>query len=303
MMTELETFKPQHEFFIGVDSDGCVFNTMEMKHKKVFIPLAIEVWGLKGIEKQFTETAEFVNLYSCLRGTNRFPALLETFRLMENRKDMKDHFHELPAYEGLKDFCRSAKSYSNQELRRYMETQKGTFLEELLYWSEEGDRRMKKESEGNQPFPHVKRALERMSGICDTMIVSAAASSALEFEWGQCGILEYMDLCAGQEHGSKIKQLSAAGKKGYPQGHALMIGDSPGDLKAAKENGMLFYPIVPRDEALSWKEFSEKVFDAFLDGRYEGEWERKLIGKFMEAQPACVLWETLDGEVSIQYEI
>ncbi|MBS6643124.1 MAG: HAD hydrolase-like protein [Clostridiaceae bacterium] len=234
---------------------------------------------------------------------NRFPALLETFRLMENRKDMKDHFHELPAYEGLKDFCRSAKSYSNQELRRYMETQKGTFLEELLYWSEGGDRRMKKESEGNQPFPHVKRALERMSGICDTMIVSAAASSALEFEWGQCGILEYMDLCAGQEHGSKIKQLSAAGKKGYPQGHALMIGDSPGDLKAAKENGMLFYPIVPRDEALSWKEFSEKVFDAFLDGRYEGEWERKLIGKFMEAQPACVLWETLDGEVSIQYEI
>ncbi|PNV60945.1 haloacid dehalogenase [Clostridium sp. chh4-2] len=299
MMTQLETFKRRHEFFIGVDSDGCVFDTMETKHKKVFIPLAVEIWGMKEIEKQFTETAEFVNLYSCLRGMNRFPALLKTFRLMENRKDMKPFLHRLPPFHQLEDFCTFAKSYSNQELCGYMTAHKGTFLEELLFWSEEGDRRMKTETEGNQPFPFAKPALERMAQFCDTMIVSAAASSALEHEWGQCGLLDYMSLCAGQEWGSKKKQLSVVGKNGYQEGRALMIGDSPGDLEAAKENKMLFYPIIPRWEEKSWSYFGESVLDAFLEGRYEGEWEKKMISRFMEEQPRFAAWETLNGEVSI----
>jgi len=27
----LKEFKPQHEFFVGIDSDGCAFDTMEVK--------------------------------------------------------------------------------------------------------------------------------------------------------------------------------------------------------------------------------------------------------------------------------
>ena len=33
----LAEFKPQHEFFVGIDSDGCAFDSMEIKHKECFI--------------------------------------------------------------------------------------------------------------------------------------------------------------------------------------------------------------------------------------------------------------------------
>ncbi|MCY4570231.1 MAG: hypothetical protein OXD49_18235, partial [Candidatus Poribacteria bacterium] len=32
----LYDFQPQHEFFVGIDSDGCVFNSMEVKHNDCF---------------------------------------------------------------------------------------------------------------------------------------------------------------------------------------------------------------------------------------------------------------------------
>ena len=45
----------------------------------------------------------------------------------------------------------------------------------------------------------------------------------------------------------------------------LMIGDAPGDLKAARANGALFYPINPGAEDLSWKRFHDEAFDRFVD--------------------------------------
>ena len=30
----LHDFRPTREFFIGIDSDGCAFDTMEIKHKE-----------------------------------------------------------------------------------------------------------------------------------------------------------------------------------------------------------------------------------------------------------------------------
>jgi hypothetical protein len=37
----LEDLKPQKEFFIGIDSDGCVFDTMEIKQKECFCPSSL----------------------------------------------------------------------------------------------------------------------------------------------------------------------------------------------------------------------------------------------------------------------
>jgi len=34
----LREMKPEHEFFVGIDSDGCAFDTMEPKHKECFCP-------------------------------------------------------------------------------------------------------------------------------------------------------------------------------------------------------------------------------------------------------------------------
>ncbi len=50
---------PQHEFLIGVDSDGCVFDSMELKHKECFIPEIIRLYHLQAVSKYARETAEF----------------------------------------------------------------------------------------------------------------------------------------------------------------------------------------------------------------------------------------------------
>ena len=70
-------FTPKHDYLVGIDSDGCAFDTMELKHKECFIPNIINYWGLQGVSKYAREAAEFVNLYSKSRGINRFPALVE----------------------------------------------------------------------------------------------------------------------------------------------------------------------------------------------------------------------------------
>src|ERR1700729_90303 len=81
----LRSFKPAHEFFIGIDSDGCVFDSMEIKHKECFTPMFIKHFQLQAVSKYARETWDFVNLYSKTRGANRFPALSRALNLLRVR--------------------------------------------------------------------------------------------------------------------------------------------------------------------------------------------------------------------------
>ena len=78
---KLKNLKPKHDFLVAIDSDGCAFDTMEIKHKECFIPNIIKYWNLQPVSKYARDAAEFVNLYSHWRGINRFPALTMTFDL------------------------------------------------------------------------------------------------------------------------------------------------------------------------------------------------------------------------------
>ena len=79
----------QKDFFVGIDSDGCAFDTMELKHKECFVPNTIKYYGLQAISKYAREAAELVNLYSRSRGINRFPALTETLEWLQKRPEVK----------------------------------------------------------------------------------------------------------------------------------------------------------------------------------------------------------------------
>src|SRR3990172_7506346 len=81
--------KKQNVFLVGIDSDGCAFDTMEVKHKECFIPNIVQHYGLAGVSKYAREAAEFVNLYSKSRGINRFPALIETLEWLRDRAEVK----------------------------------------------------------------------------------------------------------------------------------------------------------------------------------------------------------------------
>src|ERR1700730_920994 len=84
----LSDFQPTKEFFIGIDSDGCVFDSMEIKHKECFTPMFIKHFGLQAVSKYARETWDFVNLYSTTRGANRFPALSRALNLLRERPEV-----------------------------------------------------------------------------------------------------------------------------------------------------------------------------------------------------------------------
>ena len=75
-------FPRKKEFLIAIDSDGCVFDSMNPKQIVVFHPKIMEFYKLWDIESYLREVAEFVNLFSRTRGCNRFIALQHTYRFL-----------------------------------------------------------------------------------------------------------------------------------------------------------------------------------------------------------------------------
>ena len=44
MEKTLENFVPKHSFLVCIDSDGCAFDVMEVKHKECFCPATVNDW-------------------------------------------------------------------------------------------------------------------------------------------------------------------------------------------------------------------------------------------------------------------
>src|ERR1700730_5096815 len=126
---------PQHEFLVGIDSDGCAFDTMEVKHKECFIPNIINCYGLQGISKYAREAAEFVNLYSKSRGINRFPALIETLELLRQRPEVKARGVEIGAARGLVDWIQRETKLGNPALETAVKATGDPDLAQALEWS------------------------------------------------------------------------------------------------------------------------------------------------------------------------
>jgi phosphoglycolate phosphatase-like HAD superfamily hydrolase len=141
------------------------------------------------------------------------------------------------------------------------------------------------------PFPYVRESLEKIAPLADVIVVSATPCEALTREWEEHDIAGYVEVIAGQEMGRKAEHLDYATKGRYERNHVLMIGDAPGDMKAAKANDALFYPINPGNEVESWKRFHDEAFDKFINGQYAGDYEAKLIAEFDECLPERPPWE------------
>ncbi|MBD3240838.1 MAG: HAD family hydrolase, partial [Chitinivibrionales bacterium] len=61
---QLKQHRPAADFFIGIDSDGCVFDSMELKHKECFCPQFVNHFDVQPVSKYAREVWGFVNLYS-----------------------------------------------------------------------------------------------------------------------------------------------------------------------------------------------------------------------------------------------
>jgi hypothetical protein len=70
------------------------------------------------------------------------------------------------------------------------------------------------------------------------------------------------------------------------------VGDAPGDFKAARDVGALFYPINPGDEEASWERFFDEGIERFFSKQYAGAYEAKLLADFDRLLPKDPPWKT-----------
>lgn len=288
---KLYDMKKEHDFFIGIDSDGCAFDTMEIKHKECFTPNIINYWDLQPVSKYAREAAEFVNLYSKWRGINRFPALINVIDLLSERKECLDRGFKPQDIQELRDWVKTETKLGNPALKVKVTSDPTPFMEKLLAWSTAVNDTITGMVRNVPPFPYLRESLENMIKNCDVIVVSATPNEALEREWEEHDINKYVKVIAGQEMGTKKEHLAIALEKGYDKNKMLMIGDAPGDYKSAKANGLLFYPVNPGNEEKSWKRFYEEAYSKFIDGTYKGAYEEALIAEFDTYLPDTPPWK------------
>jgi phosphoglycolate phosphatase-like HAD superfamily hydrolase len=294
---QLRDFTPRHKFFVGVDSDGSVFDTTGIKQRECFCPWLIAYFGLQPVAKAARECKEFADLFSKTRGGNRHKTTKRIIsELLPNHPMTRARNFKVPQYRHYFAWVDDPNSLlSNDGLKQAIdkatEPEAKKELEHVLAWSERVNWAIEEIVKDMPPFAFVRESLEKIQPIADVIVVSGTPCEALGREWEEHDIARYVEITAGQEMGTKVQHLEYATKGKYEKDHVLMVGDAPGDMKAAKANDALFYPINPGDETESWKRFHNEAFDKFIKGEFAGDYEERLIAEFDAYLPELPAWE------------
>lgn len=246
---------------ICIDSDGCVMDTMNYKHILCFGPLAADIFNIKNREK-FLNMWNEINLFSKTRGVNRFKGLSIIFNELS-----KEDLSVKPLCK-LNEFIENSKVLSNDSLEKEIEKTNDEELKKVLSWSLEVNKKIDSLSGMDKPFEGVKEAFLKIKKYSEIAIVSSANKEAIISEWERHNLLQYVDIVMGQDAGTKKDCIKKLIDSGYKKENILMIGDSPGDLEAARQNNVSFYPIIFDEEKKSWNKFENEVLEMFLDGQY-----------------------------------
>src|SRR4051812_13251708 len=191
MSAELKQFRPSKSFFVGVDSDGCAFNSMEVKHNDCFSVALVRTYGLGAISRPVHQVWDFVNLYSQTRGCNRFKAVLHAFDLLREMPRVQHSGVAIPELPHVREWVKSESNLSNPRLGQLLETASGARHDELarlLEWSKTVNRYVEEIVHHLPPVAGVRESLIRLGERADVMVVSATPAEALRREWAEHGI-------------------------------------------------------------------------------------------------------------------
>ena len=272
----LQEFQRTKEYLICVDSDGCAMDTMDVKHFQCFGPCMVEEWGLEEWAEPILERWNEVNLYTMTRGINRFKGLALALREIDGK------YKKIDGVDELESWVANAPALSNDGVKAAIESGGGEVLKKALNWSVQvNDRINALPFEVKKPFDGVLEGLEYAHRVADIAIVSSANLQAVDEEWALYGLLDHVDILLAQDVGSKAFCIQELLKKGYDNDKVLMTGDAPGDLDAAKSNGVLYYPILVRHEKESWAEFRETAVGKLTNGGYSGAYQQEKIEAFL----------------------
>lgn len=272
-----EGYTKEKDFLICVDSDGCAMDTMEVKHRKCFAPQLIEVFELQHREEEVNALWLELNLYSLTRGINRFKGLAKTLETLNKNG---------ASIVGLEIFLKwvdETDELSNPALQRKIKEEQEErgqacdILNKVLRWSLAVNEAIKALPEEDQPYDHVKEVLENISQVGDICVVSSANGEALEHEWQRHDLKKYLKRLLGQEAGTKAICIKKLKEAGYEQDKILMVGDAIGDLEAARQNEVRFYPILVGQEGLAWKRLQMEAIPKLLEGSFDENYQNQLI--------------------------
>ena len=151
----LKNLKPEKKFFIGIDSDGCAFDSMEIKHKECFCPAFVKHYDLQAVSKYAREVWEFVNLYSKSRGCNRFLAVTRSLSLLAERDKVKARNVDVPKLPGLLAWEERESKLGNPALVAELERNPDADLKRCYAWSIEVNERIADLVKNVPPFPQL----------------------------------------------------------------------------------------------------------------------------------------------------
>lgn len=273
----LQTFQKTKDFLICVDSDGCAMDTMDVKHLRCFGPCMVEEWGLEEWADPILKRWNEVNLYTMTRGINRFKGLALALREIDGK------YRSIDGVDELERWVANAPALSNDGVKAAIASGGGEVLKKALRWSVQVNERINAlPFEVKKPFEGVAEGLKYAHDLADIAIVSSANLQAVEEEWALYGLLEHVDILLAQNVGSKAFCIAELLKKGYETDKVLMTGDAPGDLEAARANGVFYYPILGRREGASWREFRETAVDKLTAGSYGGAYQQEKLDAFLD---------------------
>lgn len=274
MREELKDYTKKKEYLICMDSDGCVMDTMEVKHMRCLAPCLVHIWELEEFRDEMLHLWRDINMLSQYRGVNRFKALAIVL------KNIHENYQRIEGLDEYVAWVESAIELSPETLEPAYEASGNICMKKALEWSSMVNQAMAMVPEHKKvPFDGVEEALEAVHEDVDIVIVTAANRTEVEKEWKNAHIDQYTDFLMSQETGIKSECLKGLVDKGYAPDHVMMIGDAPADLEAAKEAGVMFYPVLAARESESWKDFPD-VVKCFTEGNFTEEVQEEWIHKF-----------------------
>jgi phosphoglycolate phosphatase-like HAD superfamily hydrolase len=274
-MKDLFNFKKSKNYLICVDSDGCVMNTMDIKHINCFGPCLIEEWALQPWQKAIIDRWNKINLYNITRGINRFKGLSLIL------SEINERYKPIEGVKVFAEWVNESPTLSEEGIIKAIEDGKDEdIFKKALSWSKQVNRKVAKlREEDKLPFPLAKEALQLSSSFADIAMVSSANRQSVIDEWASNGLIDYVDVILTQNDGSKADCIGKLINKGYEKERVIMCGDAVNDLNAAKANLIFFYPIIAGEESKSWQEFIDNGLARLIDGSYK-KYEEQMIIKF-----------------------
>ena len=244
------------------------------------------------MSKYAREAAEFVNLYSKSRGINRFPALDRDARVAAEAARGAGPRRRRSRCPRAWSSGSSAKPSS--PTRRWPKRSEATGdpdLKQALAWSKAVNETDRKDRPRRAAVSvSCASAWKSSTAKADLLVVSATPNEALKREWEEHDLAKYVAAICGQEIGTKKESLAVAKK--YPPHHTLMIGDAPGDYKAARANNALVLPDQSRrTKKPVGSDCTTKGSTASSPARSPASIKQKLLAEFDTYLPEQPPWK------------